>query len=124
MGPHCPSSCANLRGVKNLTCTPEALPRLRAPLTVIPRVGLAPSIPPSTPQSSRVPARKGAQYECPGPLRLEDGVFLPSKPQTHSLSKAWRKSSWSAWTCSIFGFFTGNTAAPAAAAAEEEEEAE
>lgn len=67
---------------------------------------------------------RGAQHECPGPLMLEEGVFLPSKPQTHSLSKAWRKSSWSAWTCSIFGFFTGNTAAPAAAAAEEEEEAE
>jgi hypothetical protein len=48
------------------------------------------------------------------------------RSRSHSLSKAWRKSSWSAWTCSIFGFFTGNTAAPAAAAAAaaEEEEAE
>lgn len=40
-------------------------------------------------------------------------------------SKAWRKSSWSVWTCSIFSFFTCNTAATTspAAAKEEEEEA-
>lgn len=68
--------------------------------------------------------RGGGPAESPEPPVPQECVFLPSKPRTHSLSKAWRKSSWSAWTCSIFGFFTGNTAAPAAAAAEDEEEAE
>ncbi|XP_076784303.1 uncharacterized protein LOC143441101 [Arvicanthis niloticus] len=37
---------------------------------------------------------------------------------------AWRKSSWSVWTCSIFIFFTCNTAATTAPAAAKEEEEE
>lgn len=98
------------------------------PRAVTPEGGTAPStISPSAPKSSRLPARKGGPSpSIPTPRMPPEWALLPSKAQTHSLSKAWRKSSWSAWTCSIFGFFTGNTAAPAAAAAAaaEEEEAE